>query len=76
MSRGVVLYGKPGCHLCEDARQVLESEGIGFEEIDITTDPDLASDYELLVPVIELDGRVVFRAGMNPRDLPALVQGD
>ena len=41
----VLLYSKPGCHLCEDARAVIEkvcaSTGTTFEEVDITGDPEL-----------------------------------
>jgi len=74
MSR-VVLYGRPGCHLCDDARRALEAAGIAFEEVDVSRDPALEAEYGVLVPVVEAGGREVFEAGMNPRDLPRLVAG-
>ena len=52
----IVLYGKPGCHLCDDARAVLERVGARFEEIDITTDDALHAAYLERIPVVTLDG--------------------
>jgi glutaredoxin len=71
----VYLYSRPGCHLCDNARAVLEGAGIAFEEVDITTDPALEAEYGVLIPVVEQGGRQVFEAGMNPRELPALLNG-
>lgn len=69
----VVLYSRPGCHLCDHAREALEQAGIAFDEVDITRDPALAADYGTVIPVVERDGREVFTAGMDPRELPALL---
>ena len=56
----VLLYSKPGCHLCEDARaviaQVCADVGAGFEEVDITTDPALVRAYGEQIPVTFVDG--------------------
>jgi len=71
----VYLYSRPGCHLCDNARAVLEGAGIAFEEVDITTDPALEAEYGVLIPVVEQGGRQVFEAGMDPRELPALLNG-
>ena len=69
----VYLYSRPGCHLCDRARDVLEAAGIAFEEVDITADPALEAEYGILIPVVEQEGRQVFEAGMDPRELPALL---
>ncbi len=57
----VVLYGKPGCHLCDDARAVVREVcaelGVGWTEVDITTDPELTSRYWEQIPVTVVDGR-------------------
>jgi glutaredoxin len=71
----VFLYSRPGCHLCDRARDVLEAAGIAFEEVDITTDPALEAEYGILIPVVEQEGRQLFEAGMDPRELPALLHG-
>jgi glutaredoxin len=54
------LYGRPGCHLCDDARVVLERIGEPFAEIDITTDDALHAAYLERIPVIALDGEELF----------------
>ncbi|WP_127132115.1 glutaredoxin family protein [Georgenia sp. SYP-B2076] len=56
----VVLYGRAGCHLCDQARTMLlglrEATGEGFEEVDIDADPALREKYGELVPVVTVDG--------------------
>lgn len=69
----VVLYGKPGCSLCEKAKDALRAAAVRFDEVDITSDPGLSSEYGVFIPVVEVDGRLVFEAGMNPAELPGLI---
>jgi glutaredoxin len=69
----VVLYGKPGCCLCDDAKAALHAAGIGFREVDINRDPGLFAEYGIRIPVVEVDGAPAFEAGMNPADLPELI---
>ena len=57
----LVLYGRPGCHLCDDARAVLEAVGEPFDEIDIETDDALHAAYLERIPVVALDGVELFR---------------
>jgi glutaredoxin len=56
----LVLYGRPGCHLCDDARVVLERIGEPFAEVDITTDDALHAAYLERIPVVALDGEELF----------------
>lgn len=57
----ITLYTRAGCHLCEDAKAVLdrvrEQTGEGYDEVDITGDPDLTADYGDRIPVVLLDGK-------------------
>jgi Glutaredoxin-like domain (DUF836) len=57
----VRLLGKPGCHLCDDARTVVASVcaelGESFDEVDILTDPALVARYGEQIPVTFVDGR-------------------
>jgi len=60
----VTLYTRPGCHLCDEAREAirrLRSELPPFElrEVDIDTDDALHSRYLERIPVVEVDGAVV-----------------
>lgn len=56
----VTLLTKPGCHLCEDAREavtgVCEQTGSEYRERDITGDPQLLRDYAEYIPVVFVDG--------------------
>jgi len=56
----VLLLGKPGCHLCEDARAVVAAVtaelGVGWEERSILDDADLHQQYAEFVPVVLVDG--------------------
>ena len=60
----VTLYGRPGCHLCDDARAVLERirADAPFElvEEDIERDDELLKRYLERIPVIALDGEELF----------------
>jgi glutaredoxin len=60
MSTRVTLYAKPGCHLCDDAREVIArvcaDVGTSYQEVDITTDPDLQRRYGEQIPVTLVDG--------------------
>ena len=60
MSGRVLLYSKPGCHLCDDARAVIEQVcaevGTGYDEVDITGDPELMHRYGEQIPVTFVDG--------------------
>jgi len=56
----LVLYGKPGCHLCDDARVVLERVGAPYAEVDITSDDALHAAYLERIPVVTLDGEEQF----------------
>ncbi len=56
LGAGLVLLGKPGCHLCDDARGVLEGVGAPFTELDITADDALHAAYLERIPVVVLDG--------------------
>jgi glutaredoxin len=66
MSCRLVVYSKPGCHLCEDTLrllQVLHHEfDLTIEEIDITTDRELFKNYFEKIPVLVIDGHDTFAA--------------
>ncbi len=57
----VTLYSRQGCHLCDDARAVIERVcsdlGESFEEIDIDGDPELQERFGDEVPVTYVDGK-------------------
>jgi hypothetical protein len=58
--RKLTLFAKPGCCLCEQARQALvervEGGGFELEQVDVSLDPVLNRAYGERIPVVELDG--------------------
>lgn len=60
MPARVRLLSRPGCHLCDDARAVIADVctelGEEFEEVDITSSPELLREYGEQIPVTFVDG--------------------
>lgn len=56
----VILYSKPGCHLCDDARAVIAAVcaelGESYDEIDILSSPELTARFGEEIPVTFVDG--------------------
>lgn len=61
MTPRVTLVGKPGCHLCDDAREVIARVaaelGVAWDEVSILEDRALAEQYAEQIPVTLVDGR-------------------
>lgn len=61
----LTIYTRPGCHLCDEMKQVVRrvaqtgDERISIDEVDISGDPDLESRYGLEIPVLLVEGRKV-----------------
>lgn len=61
----ITLIGKPGCHLCDDARKVIEEVSTEFpgsvlavEEKSIEEDKNLFDQYWEKIPVVQINGKV------------------
>jgi glutaredoxin len=63
----VILYTRLGCHLCDDALELLRRHGLTPREVDIDADPELRAKYNECVPVVEIAGRVRFRGRVDER---------
>ena len=57
----ITLIGKPDCHLCDDARAVIErvcaDTGESFAERNILAEPELMAAYAEQIPVTLVDGK-------------------
>lgn len=65
----LILYGKPGCHLCEGLQEKLEQIDafpVELEVRDITTNPDWFAQYEYTIPVL------TYRQGDQEIEIPRL----
>jgi glutaredoxin len=61
----VILYSRPGCHLCEEAKLAIDAAGCSdeytLEEINIESNSELLRLYRYEIPVITIDGVEAFR---------------
>jgi glutaredoxin len=73
----VVLYSRPGCHLCDVARETIlavrDRIPFGFEEVDVENDPELELGYGIRVPVVAVDGEEAFEVTVDERELARLL---
>jgi glutaredoxin len=73
----VVLYTRPGCCLCDEARQVLERvrgrHPFALAERDIEQDDSLLRRYLERIPVVEIDGLEVFELFVDEAELERLL---
>ena len=73
MSARVTLFGRDGCHLCDDARVVLEAVGEPFDEVDIETDDGLHRRLLERIPVVAVDGHERFDHFVDEDELRRLL---
>ncbi len=75
----VILYTKPGCHLCGPVRRtILEVQGdhpFAFEERNILDDPSDFQSFKDEIPVVSVDGRVISRYRLSREELEAALGG-
>jgi hypothetical protein len=69
----VTLYGKAGCHLCEEARAEIESvrrrRPFALTEVDVSLDPVLHARYGERIPVVAVAGAEVFEFHVDAQEL-------
>lgn len=73
----VVLFGKAGCHLCDDARAEIEAvrarRGFRLREVDVSLDPVLHARYGERIPVVVVGGREAFEYHVDAQELERLL---
>ena len=74
----VTFYTKAGCHLCEEARDVLEDIAAlttyELREIDIRGNPAIFEQYRYRIPVIIINGETTIEGRIEFRDLAKAFQ--
>jgi hypothetical protein len=77
MAHLVRLYSRPGCGLCDEAREVIEAvrarTPFDLEEVDVEGDDALEREYGIRIPVVDVDGVEAFEVEVDPEGLRALV---
>src|SRR5262245_10150275 len=71
----LTLYGRAGCHLCHEMRDVVmavrREVAFELEEVDVDGEPALAAAYGEEVPVLLVNGRKAFKYRATPAELRA-----
>ncbi len=78
MGHHLVLYQKPGCHLCEIAHELLlglhREFDFELEQVDIRDNAELFGQYWDKVPVVVVDNRTLICAPIKTTDVRAALQ--
>ena len=68
----VIVYSRPGCHLCDEAKAAIENSGLSdhytLEEVNIESDDELLRKYKYDIPVVVIDGEEAFRHRVDPQE--------
>ena len=76
----VIVYSRPGCHLCDEAKAAILSAGCDdqftLEEINIESDPELLRKYKYDIPVVTIDGTEAFRHRVDARVFKTRIKAD
>ena len=75
----LTIYSRPGCHLCEEMKAVVETVArsipLSLEEVDISRDPALEARYGLEIPVLVVDGKKAAKYRIGEGELRQLLAG-
>ncbi|HEX2271316.1 MAG TPA: glutaredoxin family protein [Pyrinomonadaceae bacterium] len=76
----VVIYSRPGCHLCDEAKAAIQSAGCSdhftLEEINIESDNELLKKYRYDIPVVTIDGVEAFKHRVDPGQFKIRVKNE
>jgi len=74
----VEIYSRPGCHLCDEAKEIIDRVRLrfpfAFRVINIETDPDLEKAYREQIPVVFINGNKAFKYHVDERELEKKVK--
>ena len=77
--RKLTLYSRPGCHLCDEMKRVIQTVSarvpLTVDVIDISTDADLQARYGLEIPVLLIDGKKAAKYRVTAEDLERKIRG-
>jgi glutaredoxin len=75
----VRIYSRPGCHLCDDMKAVVHKVArtipLSVEEIDISKDPTLETEFGLEIPVLFVAGKKAAKYRVGEEELRRILAG-
>ncbi len=76
----VVVYSKPGCHLCDVVKEQLEvlrtSHDFDLREVNILEDPEARQKFELEIPVVFINGKKAFKYYLDEKQFLRRLQDE
>jgi len=73
----LTIYSRPGCHLCDDMKDVIarvaRTRRLIVEDVDISGNQDLEARYGLEIPVLLVDGRKAAKYKTSEHDLERIL---
>jgi hypothetical protein len=73
----LTLYSRPGCHLCDDMKTVIERvaqhRALTVDVIDVSSDADLERRYGLEIPVLLVNGKPAAKFRLSEAELTHLL---
>ena len=67
MQARFILYGRRGCHLCDEMEAALAARGVTFDKVNVDADRELAERYGLRVPVLtDPQGKELCHGRLDP----------
>jgi thiol-disulfide isomerase/thioredoxin len=76
----LTLYSRPGCHLCEEMKAVIERvvrsapAPVTIEVVDISTDPELETRFGVEIPVLVVNGRKAAKYRVTEGELRRMLE--
>jgi glutaredoxin len=74
----VDIYSRPGCHLCDEAKEVIDRvrkrHGFTLRVINIENDPALEAAYGTEIPVVFINGSKAFKYHVDEREMEEKVK--
>ena len=77
----LTLYSRPGCHLCDDMKAIVErvarttTPAPTIEVVDISSDAELESRYGLEIPVLLVNGKRAAKYRVTEEELRQILKG-
>lgn len=69
----LTLYTRPNCHLCEEAKLMLnlvqEDFPLEYKEVNIEEDEQVHEKYMLMIPVLEQEGKILLYGNIGYADI-------
>jgi glutaredoxin len=76
----VIIYSRPGCHLCDEAKAAIFSAGCSeqftLEEVNIESDEELLRKYKYDIPVIAINGVESFIHRVDPSEFRTRINAE